>query len=146
MNKKYAWSRNIDDEIWRGGPCDSVKECAEEAKSEGYNDTDTFAIGYVEPYQVKYVNSDQIIEYLQQDAFDEVGETAEDWLNYITKEQREDLESRVTKVVLQWLKDCKEEPTFYKVLPFDDLSLQEALQKYGSQTEKGGEAIRRGLP
>ena len=30
------------------------------------------------------------------------------------------------------------EPTFYKVLPFDELTLQEALKKYDHSTEKGG--------
>lgn len=136
--KKYAWSRHSDDEIWRGGVCNSVKECVEEARLEDYKDTDAFAIGYVEPYQVDYVNSDMIIEYLQENAYDEIGEVSEGWLDSITREQREDLESKVLKVVLEWLKDCKEEPTFYKVLPFDELTLKEALQKYDHPTEKGG--------
>lgn len=138
MKKKYAWSQSKTDDIWLGGICDSVKECVEEAKAEDYEDTDTFAIGYVEPYEVNYVNSDLIIEYLQQDAYEEIGEVAEDWLDSVTNEQREDLENRVLKVVLEWLKDCKEEPKFYKVLPFDELTLQEALQKYDHPTEKGG--------
>ena len=136
--KKYAWSRHKTDEIWRGGICDSVKECVEEAKAEGYTDTETFAIGYIEPYQVDYVNADQIIEYLQEDAAENVGEVSEDWLTNITSEQYADLESRVRKVVLEWLKECNEEPTFYKVLPFDELTLQEALQKYDHPTKKGG--------
>lgn len=134
--KKYAWSRHSDDEIWHGGVCDSVKECVEEARCEDYKYTDTFAIGYVEPYQVDCVNSDMIIEYLQENAYDEIGEVSESWLDSITREQREDLESRVLKVVLEWLKDCKEEPTFYKILPFDELTLQEALQKYDRSTDE----------
>ena len=136
--KKYAWSKRINDEIWRGGPCDSVKECIEEARLEDYKDTDTFALGYIEPYQTNYVNGDLIIEHLQQNAYDEVGEVAECWLDDISREQREDLNDRLKKVVSEWLKDCKQEPTFYKVLPFDELTLQEALKKYDHPTEKGG--------
>lgn len=136
--KKYAWSKRKNDEIWYGGPCDSISECVEEAKAEGYTDTETFAIGYIEPYQVDYVNADQIIEYLQEDAVENVGEVAEDWLTDITSEQYADLERRVRKIVLEWLKDCKEEPSFYKILPFDELTLQEALQIYTRPTEKGG--------
>ena len=136
--RKYAWSVRISDDIWRGGPCDSVKECIEEARLEGYKDTDTFALGYIEPYQTNYVNGDLIIEHLQQNAYDEVGEVAEGWLDDISIEQRADLNGRLEKVVSEWLKDCKEEPTFYKVLPFDELTLQEALQKYNHPTEKGG--------
>lgn len=138
MKNKYAWSRRSDDTIWHGGVCDSVKECVEEAKSEGYEDTDTFAIGYVEPYEVNCVDGDFILERLQEQAFDTVGEVAEDWLTCITKEQTEDLNNRLLKVVLEWLKDCNEEPTFYKVLPFEELTLQEAAEKYIHHTEKGG--------
>ena len=137
--KKYAWSRRISDEIWRGGPCNSVRECIEEAKLEDYKDTDTFAIGYIEPYETNYVNGDLIIEHLQENAYDEVGEVAECWLDDISTEQRADLNDRLKKAVLEWLKDCEQEPTFYKVLPFDELTLQEALQEYDNQTEKGGE-------
>lgn len=130
MKKRYVWTKSSSDDLWRGGICHSVKECIEEARYEDYKDTDTFALGYAENYEVNYVNSDLIIEFLQEQAYDEIGECAEDWLDSITKEQREDLESRVLKVVLQWLKDCKEEPTFYTVSPFDELTLQEAEQKY----------------
>lgn len=138
MKQRYAWTRSITDDIWRGGICDSVKECIEEARFEDYEDTDTIAIGYAEPYQVDYVNSDLIIEYLQEAAYEDLGEVTDGWLDCITKEQREDLENRILKVVLEWLKDCKEEPTFYKVEPFDELPLQEALKKYVHPTEKGG--------
>ena len=136
--KKIAWTKHKNDEVWYGGPCDSVKECVEEAKLEDYKDTEIFAIGYIETYEVNYVNADQIIDFLQQDAYEEVGEVSEDWLTNITSEQCADLESRVRKVVLEWLKDCNEEPSFYKIVPFDELTLQEALRKYDHPTEKGG--------
>ena len=139
MSKKFAWTKHKSDEIWRGGPCDSVKECVEEARAEGYSDEELFAIGYTERYEPNYVNSDMIIEYLQQDACDNVGEVAEDWLSDITHEQRAELESRVLKVVQEWLEYCGEKPTFYKVLPFDELTLKEALEKYkDDENVKGG--------
>lgn len=138
MKRQYAWSRKSNDDIWYGGICDTVKECVEEARFDGYKDTDTFAIGYAVPYEVNYIDGDLLIEYLQEQACDEIGEVAESWLDSITREQREDLNNRLLKVVLKWLKDCKEEPTFYKVEPFDELTLQEALQKYTHETEKGG--------
>lgn len=121
MDKKYAWSRNIGDEIWRGGPCDSIDECVKEAIAEGYEDGDKIAVGITELYKVTCVNSDQIIECLQIDAEEAVGGVAEDWLCRLKKEQREDLEQRLLKVVLDWLKDCNEEPTFYKVFPSSEL-------------------------
>ena len=137
MKKQYVWTRSVRDDIWRGGLCTNIKNCIVEAKSEGYQDSDTIALGYAIPYEVNYVNTDLIIEYLQESAYDEVGEVVDGWLDSITKERREDLENRVLKVVLEWLKECKEEPYFYTVEPFDELTIKEALQKYGA-TKKGG--------
>ena len=139
MKKRYAWTRKSNDDIWRGGICHSVKECVEEARDEGYKDTDTFAIGYCIPYDVNYVDADRVIEELQEHAYDEVGEVSESWLDSITIEQREDLGNRLLKVVLEWLKDCNEEPYFYTVEPFDELTLQEALIKYDDHTSEKGE-------
>lgn len=130
MKERYSWSRHSDDDIWYGGPCDTIRECIEEAKAEDYQDTDTFAIGYAKPYEINYIDGDLIIEFLQQAAYDELGEVAEDWLDYITKEQREDLNNRLLKVVLEWIKDCNEQPSFFRIEPFDELTIQEALQKY----------------
>ena len=135
---KIAWSKRIDDDIWRGGPCDSVLECVKEAEKEDYKESDTIALGVVEKYHVGYVNVDMIIEHMQQDAYDTVGEVAEDWLDNITIKQRRDLEGRVEDVVKEWLKEIGEEPTFYKVLPFDELTLKEAKEKYKAQSGKGG--------
>lgn len=137
MKYKYTWTHKSNDEIWRGGPCDTIKECIEEAKAEDYQDTDTIAIGYAIPYEVDYIDGDLVIEYLQQTAYDEIGEVTDGWLDYITREQREDLNNKLLKVVLQWLKDCKEEPDFYKVEAFDELTIQEALKKYGNKTTEG---------
>lgn len=134
MKKRYAWSRRSNDEIWCGGICDSINECIDEAIAD---ETDTIALGYAKPYEVEYIDGDLIIEWLQEQAYDEFGEVTEDWLDYITKEQREDLNNRLLKVVLEWLKDCKEQPTFYRVEPFDELTIQEALRKYVNR--KSGE-------
>jgi len=43
--KKYVWTRKSNDDLWNGGICHSVRECVEEARYEGYKDTDVFALG-----------------------------------------------------------------------------------------------------
>ena len=105
MKLKYAWSRNIDDDIWHGGPCDSIRECVEEALAEDYKMTDTIAIGRIEPYEVNYDFADFITERLGDDAYEEVGDVAEDWLRYVSKDDLEKLNTRITQVVKEWLKE-----------------------------------------
>ena len=114
--KEYAWTDHASDDIWSGGPCDSIEECVQEAKALGYTDC-TIAVGLVERYMPTYVDTDRMIECLQETAFDEVGEVAEDWLLDISKEDRNVLDERLYKVVIDWLKEYKYTPSFYKVLP-----------------------------
>ena len=119
--QKYAWTDMATDEIWRGGPCDSIEECIKDAIEWGHKEGNLIAVGLIEPYKVDYVSGDHIIELFQQNAYDEIGEVAEEWLNSVTMEQRKDLSSRLLKVVKEWLKDCNEEPSFYKVHPLAEL-------------------------
>lgn len=128
MQNKYVWSRQSDDEYWRGGPCDSIKECVEEALAEGYTLEDTFAIGYAEEYNTKLDFAWRIIEDFTEDAFNEVGDASYGWLESTTQLERDRLNERIHKVVVEWLEEINETPTFYKVLPCEECTLKEAME------------------
>lgn len=116
--KEYAWTDNPSDDIWRGGPCDSIKECMEDAVAIGdYKNGDTIAVGIIEKYMPTYVETDRLIEGLQEAATDEVGEVAEDWLWDIEKEDLKVLNERLLNTMLEWMKEYKYMPSFYKVHP-----------------------------
>jgi hypothetical protein len=141
MSNKYAWSRNSDDEIWRGGPCDSIRECVKEAVDEGYGVDETIALGLIEPYEIDYDFANFILERLGEDAYDEVGEVSYGWLDSVSKEAIEKLNSRLTEVVSGWLKEVHEEPTFYKVIPCEECTLTEAMNIHYERVKnapKGG--------
>lgn len=144
MKYKYAWSRMSDDEIWHGGPCNSIQECVREASDEGYTAEDTFALGYLEDYTLDLCFADHLIEYLQEDAYDEVGEVAYDWLDSVDRDQRESLNNRITEVVKEWLKEIHEEPNFYKVLPFNECTLQEALEIHREKVANMARGVKLG--
>ena len=138
MTYRYAWTESIDDEIWRGGPCDSVNECAREALMEGYLPTSAFAIGIIEEYKVNYHDfADEIVYRLSEDAFNEVGAASEGWLDSLTKEDLEKLNCRVMEVIGQWLKEVNQVPSFYRVLPCGEHTVEEALRS-GKDSPKGG--------
>jgi hypothetical protein len=133
MRKKYAWSRRSDDEIWRGGPCDSIRECVEEAQDDDYALDDTFALGLIEEYEVSYDFAQDIVERLCEDAWDEVGEASDGWLDSAKREQLDLLNDRITPIVKEWLKEIGEQPSFYKVLPFEECTLSEALELHNEK-------------
>lgn len=113
MANKYAWSRNSDDEIWRGGPCDTIKECVEEALDEDYGLDDFIALGLIEGYEVNYDFVQDIVERLCEDAWDEVGEASDGWLDSAKRAQLDLLNERITPIVKEWLKEIGEQPSFY---------------------------------
>ena len=125
--KQYAWSRRSDDELWYGGPCDSIRECVEEAQDEDYEMNDTFALGLIERYEVNYDFAQDIVERLCEDAWDEVGEASDGWLDSAKRPELDKLNERILPIVREWLKEIHEEPSFYKVLPFEECTLAEAL-------------------
>lgn len=139
--KRYAWSRNSDDEIWRGGPCDTIKECVEEALDEDYGFDDFIALGLIEDYEVNYDFAQDIVERLAEDAYDEVGDASDGWLDSAKRADFDRLNDRIIPIIKEWLKEIHEEPSFYKVLPFEECTLKEALMLHVEKTaamSKGG--------
>lgn len=139
--KQYAWSGSSDSEIWYGGPCDSIRECVEEATDEGYEADDNIALGLIERYEVNYDFAQDVVERLCEDAWDEVGEASDGWLDSAKRPELDKLNERITPIVREWLKEIHEEPSFYKVLPFGDYTLTEALELHKEKTAnapKGG--------
>jgi hypothetical protein len=128
MGERFTWSPNKDDEFWRGGPCDSIKECVEEALDDGYELDETIALGLIEPYEINYDFADDIVYRLSEDAFDEVGEASDGWLDSAKREQLDLLNERITPIVEEWLKEIHEEPMFYKIHPCKECTLMEALE------------------
>lgn len=139
--KQYAWSRRSDDELWYGGPCDSIRECVEEAQGEDYKMDDTIALGLIERYEVNYDFAQDIVERLCEDAWDEVGEASDGWLDSAKRPELDKLNEKILPIVREWLKEIHEEPSFYKVLPFEECTLAEALALHETKVAnapKGG--------
>lgn len=126
--KQYAWTRRSDDELWYGGPCNSIRECVEEAQYEGFDLDDTIALGIIERYEVNYDFAQDIVERLCEDAWDEVGEASDGWLDSAKRPELDKLNAKILPIVREWLKEIHEEPSFYKVLPFEECTLKEAME------------------
>ena len=103
--------------------------------------TDTIALGLIERYEVNYDFAQDIIERLCEDAWDEVGEASDGWLDSAKRPELDKLNARILPIVREWLKEIHEEPSFYKVLPFKECTLAEALKLHQSKvvdSPKGG--------
>ena len=115
---KYTWEYSEDEEYWTKDVFDTIEDCIKDAK-ENYNikPGETIAIG--EPfYWEPHVDAFNILERLEEEAWDECGEVSEGWdtCNYERdKEKVEELSEELTKIVRKWLKDNGTYPNFYTI-------------------------------
>jgi len=113
--KKLTWSESENDELWQHDTFDNVQECIDDA-IENYKmkKGETIAIGFVFPY-IASIDAESVLEEIENYAYDECGESCESWINYKDKESIDELSNRLTACLNQWLKETKQEPTFYRI-------------------------------
>jgi hypothetical protein len=123
---KGKWTYNFgDSEIWTNDAEYDTKEAAiqggtEEAKEEyDIGDSVNFFIGQMEEY-IPYIDAECLIDSMSEDASSEVGEVADGWPNY-KRADMDILKSRITEVVINWLNEIGEMPTFYKVINIENI-------------------------
>lgn len=121
-NKEYTFSYNGED--YNNGTFSTIEEALDEAKEcwfERYDISDS-ADGYIDIYigEAEYYTDgifvDGIIEQQQQDAYSEMGECAEDYLEDITDEEKDILQERLNEVWKEFKKEFNHEARFFKII------------------------------
>lgn len=130
MTNQEKWVINInDDDVWNNVEEFETKEAAinfvkkdfegfflGETGVEYKSDVDdrVFYVGQKERFAPS-VDADSILDYIAENAYDEVGETAEGYLNVSTKELNS-LEERLNKAFQEWADETNNHPAFWKVV------------------------------
>lgn len=123
MNKEYTWNFNKDAELWNNGIFATVDDCVEDAKD--YMTTESVVyVGEVVPF-VPTTDCTDILDRMEEDAFDHCGEVAELWEPYDYKKKYEidELDKKLTEVILEWLKKYGREPHIYNIQKIKEYSL-----------------------
>lgn len=117
--EEYSWSKNADDEIWTNGIFDSIEECIKDAVESGVKPGEKIAVGICERY-TPHVDVGTLLDRAAEDAYEECGEVAEDWPEFISRTGYKDedkLQEEMNKVFIKWLKETGQYPSFYHILP-----------------------------
>jgi len=121
MNKQYCYS--FDGEYF-GCLYDSKEEALEDARKDAQTDNKIVYIGVANKYEEDcYGVSVDVAESLQERAYDEMGEFAEDYMCIKDKKHLDILEERLKKVILDFQKEFGYEPSFYKVSDIEVINL-----------------------
>ena len=115
MKASEKWAFSFDNEYYNSPLYDSfddaLKDGMKDAKEEG---CDKVYVGRVMEFIPK-VDADNVIESLQQNAYDEAGEFSMDYLEHIPLKDKLKLGEMLTETFKQWVKDTKNEPSFFTV-------------------------------
>lgn len=119
LTKRYTWSFNEDAEIWENDCYDTVEECVQAARKENEQEKLGYEVVYVgetEPFRIRCY-AESILEQLEQDAYEQCGQVAEDWHTYNYEKDKDllQLSDAITKVVADWLEKKDRMPEFYGI-------------------------------
>jgi hypothetical protein len=117
MSNTWAYAMEEDSENWTA--CETKEEAIAEGEnylSEWTNNTaGEFFIAPIIPGKIPNVDVDMIIETLQEEAFEEGGDYAEDWLRKIPDEKIQDLSTQLNNLVKNWIVVNGYEPDWFTV-------------------------------
>lgn len=114
----YYWSFIQDEEIWDNSE-ETIDDCVLEARKvnslEDLNYQFVY-VGRVEYYKPKIDVDYHIFESLQENAYNECGESSEGWLDGIKPEKTLKFEEKINHLFYEFLKENNETPTFGKII------------------------------
>jgi hypothetical protein len=118
----YTWSYHETDELWQHDIFDSKEDCIADAK-ENYSCKagETIAIGKPKAF-VPSVDAESVLEALEEQAYEECGDASDGWLDY-PRQAIDNLSDRLTKCVNDWLKETKQEPSFYTITDIETIEI-----------------------
>lgn len=114
---KYYWNFDKDEEVWNNTE-HTIENCINEAKIDCENnelkEQKFVYIGIVQEH-VPVIDTENIIDYLREQAYQECGECCEGWLDHIKQEQEQSLEEKLNDALQIWLEETNNQPYFGEI-------------------------------
>lgn len=125
MNKEYTWNFNKDAELWNNGIFDTVGDCINDARDYMTAESVVY-VGEVASFGIS-VDSEIMLDDLEEQAFESCGESSEGWNAYDHKKRDEinELNEKLSEIVSEWMKKYGYEPYFYAVGNIKEFSLED---------------------
>lgn len=120
---KYWFGMGPNPERYTDGPFGSEEAAVVEAISRmEEDDNDCAVVGVGEEVCLIVPDADDVIERICSAAYDECGELADDFLDDVTKDQKEELDAAIERVVGEWMTKHDLWPNFFKVTETRELT------------------------
>lgn len=87
--------------------------------AEDYSKVTSFAVGKAEVFKID-ADVDSIIERIQEDAYDQCGDSADSFLNHVKKEHKDELE----RIILDWFNNHDYKANFYSIVNVEEIVME----------------------
>lgn len=116
----YTWSLKKDADIWDNATSKTIKECIDDAiGSCELKKGATIYIGECRDVAIGGVDFSSLLDAVEQDMYEQVGDVSEGWNISCVKNRQEiynKYENQLLKFVKKYLKEIGETPGFYNVI------------------------------
>lgn len=127
MDNNGKWTCSTHSEHFNDGEYFETKEQAIEfgkAEYSQYRTVSKFYVGQVESVGLGVcVDTESILEHINQSVSDEVGEAAEDYLLDTKQEHDDELENELCEVIANWIERHGYGPTFFRVVNIEKVEV-----------------------
>ena len=126
---KYTWEQYRDADIWMHDEFDSVEECIEDARNNYEIDDGTIYIGECEPVNIGGIDFDSVLDSVEQNMYDKVGEISEGWnITYIKGDTAraavlDKYDKKLFDLVMQYLEEIHKVPKFYTIRNIEEYTV-----------------------
>lgn len=121
---KNEWYHSRNGENFSSSAFSTKEEAIADGKE--YHDGESFWVGQSAPYEdyLEHFDADTVFDDLVNNACEEVGEVAEDWLDNIAPEEKMKLQDVLNAALVGWMKETKEEPIFYRIINIEKVDFK----------------------
>lgn len=119
----YTWMEYPNVEMWNKDTFETIEECVEDAKKHYFVESgDVIYIGECKPATIGGIYLDDVLERVEEDMYEQVGEVSVGWDITSVREPYADrkpiydkYEKRLEKLVKDYIKEIEEGSKFYTV-------------------------------
>lgn len=120
----YTWMEYPNAEIWNKDTFETIEECVEDAKKNYLiKSGEEIYIGECKDVEIGGIYLEDVLERVEEDMYDKVGEVSEGWGITSIREPYEDrqpvydkYDKKLEKLVKDYIEEIGETPGFYKVV------------------------------